>query len=169
MMLGTSFPNFANAMTEINEFSDMNQVENEVNKYVVSEGKEVTFNMEQAILDGQSDFILSIGENINTINSAYKNTVSTSNDVMMIPELSLPIWGNWCGPGHGGGQPKDLLDYSCMLHDKDYAKYGYFDCGSDRRLIANINLHYKNMGAVEKGVALAVKAYFQAQMLVNRC
>lgn len=82
--------------------------------------------------------------------------------------LSLPIWGNWCGPGHGGGEALDLLDYACMMHDKDYAKYGYFDCASDLRLINRIDAFYFQMDSAEKVTANAVKAYFYAQSFV-RC
>lgn len=75
--------------------------------------------------------------------------------------------GNWCGPGYGGGPTKDLLDAACKQHDLDYGKYGYFDCNSDKRLIARIAVNYPSMGFLEKQIGAAVIGYFQAQTVVN--
>lgn len=47
--------------------------------------------------------------------------------------------------------------------------YGYFDCGSDLRLIARIQRDYSKMKILEKSAALAVSAYFTAQMGFNKC
>lgn len=153
------------AKHKINESSTIEEVENEINKYMIIDGKDVRFDENKAIKDGQSEFILEIGKKINTINETYDST----DDEWQLSKLKLPIWGNWCGPGHGGGPAKDLLDYSCMMHDKDYAKYGYFDCGSDRRLINRIDAYYFQMKTTEKIAANAIKLYFKAQMKINGC
>jgi len=54
------------------------------------------------------------------------------------PEAGLPVYGNWCGPGHGGGTPVDDLDKACMKHDKCYDRNGYFDCDCDRQLKVDV-------------------------------
>lgn len=47
-------------------------------------------------------------------------------------ELSVPIHGNWCGPGHGAGPALDLLDAACMRHDLCIvATGGPFNCACD--------------------------------------
>ena len=49
----------------------------------------------------------------------------------------VPVYGNWCGPGHGGesGSPIDPVDQVCCRHDKCYDSRGYFDCSCDRTLL----------------------------------
>ena len=47
----------------------------------------------------------------------------------------IPIYGNWCGPGHGGGPPIDAVDAVCRAHDLCYDREGYFDCGCNRDLV----------------------------------
>ena len=51
----------------------------------------------------------------------------------------LAVYGNWCGPGHGGGGPPiDAVDEVCFRHDRCYEERGYFDCSCDRDLIARM-------------------------------
>lgn len=51
------------------------------------------------------------------------------------PQQSIPLYGNWCGPGQSGpGAPIDDLDTCCMVHDNCYGREGYFDCGCDAAL-----------------------------------
>jgi hypothetical protein len=55
-------------------------------------------------------------------------------------ELSLPIYGNFCGPGHGdmSNDPIDAVDAVCKAHDSCYDSRGYFNCSCDRELIASM-------------------------------
>lgn len=53
---------------------------------------------------------------------------------------SLPLHGNWCGPGHPNSErttdpPIDELDHACYRHDKCYDRYGYYSCRCDVELI----------------------------------
>ena len=50
----------------------------------------------------------------------------------------LKIYGNWCGPKHGSGTPKDALDAACKVHDLCYDNYGYFNCKCDVDLVRTI-------------------------------
>ncbi|KGP71050.1 hypothetical protein [Pontibacillus yanchengensis] len=164
-MLGIAHPHITNASEiTVDENSSMEEVQEVMQQYITtdSEGR-VSFDVEKAVQDGQSDFVIESGEYINRLDQDYNPEGFTTMG------LSLPVWGNWCGPGHGGGTPKDDLDRACMYHDKDYAKYGYFDCDSDFRLIARIGVYYDDMGFIEKRVATAVASYFTAQTKVNGC
>lgn len=135
-----------------------------VQKYVRVDAGSVVFDREQAVRDGVSDDVLAAGEMVNGLSDGY---ASESPGGVSARKLSLPIWGNWCGPGHGGGAAKDLLDSACRAHDKFYAKKGYFNCSCDRTLIATIKRDYNRMHTTEKIAATAVKAYFSAQIRVN--
>ena len=75
-------------------------------------------------------------------------------------KLSLPVWGNWCGPGHGGGTPIDVLDSICRTHDRCYGARGYFACSCDREIVKNIRASVHRMGSRESLVAAAVATYF---------
>lgn len=47
-------------------------------------------------------------------------------------QISVPVHGNWCGPGHFGGPALDALDAACLRHDLCIAAHGApFDCGCD--------------------------------------
>ncbi|WP_099188416.1 phospholipase A2 family protein [Tepidibacter mesophilus] len=76
----------------------------------------------------------------------------------------LPVYGNWCGPGHGGGTPIDKVDEACMVHDKCYGKEGYFNCDCDKALTTEIRRLIKN-GDVQslkaKAVVTAMLAWFE--------
>jgi hypothetical protein len=54
-------------------------------------------------------------------------------------QLSFPIYGNYCGFGHGdptgNTAPIDAVDAVCREHDRCYALLGDFDCRCDRNLI----------------------------------
>lgn len=50
------------------------------------------------------------------------------------------IYGNWCGPRHGGGPAEDALDDICKTHDLCYARYGYFNCFCDKNFIKSVGL-----------------------------
>ncbi|MCB1348460.1 MAG: hypothetical protein KDK11_07380 [Maritimibacter sp.] len=47
-------------------------------------------------------------------------------------QLSIPVHGNWCGPGHGAGPALDALDAACLRHDLCIrAAGGPFNCACD--------------------------------------
>lgn len=55
---------------------------------------------------------------------------------------SLPVHGNWCGPGHGAAALAlpaiDPLDDACRRHDACYAQAGYSHCGCDLAFMAEL-------------------------------
>jgi hypothetical protein len=54
-------------------------------------------------------------------------------------QLSLPVYGNYCGFGHGDPTwktpPIDAVDLVCREHDRCYSLLGDFDSRCDRNLI----------------------------------
>lgn len=85
------------------------------------------------------------------------------------PQLSIPIHGNWCGPGHGGGPAIDPIDAVCRTHDKCYDRRGYSDCRCDRGLIARMPraiARTNSVAAKLKGTAAA--AFFASIPCVCR-
>lgn len=82
----------------------------------------------------------------------------------------LPVYGNWCGPGHGGGTPVDDLDRACMEHDRCHGERGYFDCQCDATLVQNIDraLVSGNVRPAGRVVGPAIRTWFSAQPCVVR-
>jgi len=85
-------------------------------------------------------------------------------DMVRAPE-ALPIYGRWCGPGHGGGTPIDDLDAACMRHDRCYSRKGYFDCGCDADLIRDISTAVATGNVRPQGRVMGpiIAAWFKAQ------
>ncbi|TDM02423.1 hypothetical protein [Macrococcus carouselicus] len=146
--------------------SDMEQI---INQFVTRDDDTgVHFDMDAAIKANASADVLAVGEEINYIsqnNKNLENTIAEQNatsntSTVQNRSISLPIWGNWCGPGHGGGTPKDKLDSLCKSHDLCYGKKGYFACSCDKNLINGINRYFGSMKIKERIAALAVKTYF---------
>jgi hypothetical protein len=56
--------------------------------------------------------------------------------------LSLPVYGNYCGRGHGdrtgNTPPIDAVDAVCREHDRCYARLGDFDGRCDRDLVESM-------------------------------
>ncbi|SOC45109.1 hypothetical protein [Salinicoccus kekensis] len=157
----------AEASTQkVDENSSFEETQLVLEQYITrTKDGEIKFDVEEAKDDGQSEFIIGTGQKINQVNQAYNKKPGE----VTVMALSLPVWGNWCGPGHGGGGTKDVLDNICKQHDLDYRDYGYFDCGSDKRLMSRIIAQTYKMKFLEKQMAYAVFAYFQAQSATNGC
>ncbi|MDX8345820.1 hypothetical protein [Rossellomorea sp. YZS02] len=162
----------SNTKGTIDQNSSIEEVELVMEKYTYTEGGTVFFDVEKAKNDGQSEFIIESGLALNSISQEYKDYINGPEKTtgrFLLAKMSIPVYGNWCGPGHGSGSPIDYLDNACRQHDYGYQKYGYYDCDTDAKLIFQINQDYKKMGVKEKIYANAVKAYFSAQMKVRGC
>lgn len=147
--------------------SEQSIFEDEFEKYLAEDAHSsvgTVFQIDEAREQGASEDIIKAGQTFNAMEEQYGDAQEGQSSTQ---KISLPIWGNWCGPGYGGGKAKDLLDRACMNHDKCYASKGYFNCSCDRTLISSINRDYNRMHATEKIAATAVKAYFNAQVRVN--
>ncbi len=91
-------------------------------------------------------------------------------EIRAAPEDGIHVYGNWCGPGHGSGEPIDDVDRACMEHDKCYAQEGYFDCSCDSRLLGDLNraLASGRLSQEGRAAAIALSAWFSVQPCVNR-
>ena len=81
----------------------------------------------------------------------------------------LRVYGNWCGPGHGSGQPIDDLDRACMEHDKCYGRKGYLDCECDGQLVKTLDriIASGNVSPEARASALAIRGWFTVQPCVT--
>ena len=82
---------------------------------------------------------LAAGSDAPTCRCQTADASAGSASTPLATEGGIPIHGNWCGPGHGGGQPVDRLDEACMRHDQCYDRQGYLDCGCDQALVSEID------------------------------
>jgi hypothetical protein len=106
------------------------------------------------------------------VDGRLENIWPTPNQVMP-QQLSLPIYGNYCGPGHGDPTgrmpPIDAVDAVCRAHDLCYDNRGYFNCRCDRNLITSMPGAIANTPtAVGKGAGAAVLSYFANAACVCR-
>lgn len=149
----------ATSNSDINENSSVEDMLETMQKYIQQDkdGK-LIFNVDKAIEEEQSDFIIESGKEFNALSNHVENKKESQSAAEIL--RGMPVWGNWCGPGHGGGVPKDKLDSLCMTHDLCYKVKGYFDCGCDKALVAGITATLPFMKSAEKRAALAVAAYF---------
>jgi len=93
---------------------------------------------------------------------------------MSITNDGVPVWGNYCGPGHGDDPQEkpslDAVDEACKKHDKCYGD-NYFGCDCDLQLLADLpgaiaeEAAKGNTAAVAAGEAIL--AYFSAQTPVT--
>jgi hypothetical protein len=71
--------------------------------------------------------------------------------------LSIPVYGNWCGPGFGGPNPPiDAVDQVCCRHDKCFDDRGFDDCSCNRDLLARMPAAITSSGVSAAGRAAGV-------------
>ena len=79
-------------------------------------------------------------------------------------QQELPIYGKYCGPGHGdssGCTPEDEVDAVCCRHDRCYSENGYFDCGCDKDLVTSMpGAIADTPSAAGKAAGTAAMAFF---------
>lgn len=147
--------------------TDNDKLTETVLRYVENEDNLLQFNLPRAHNDRVNKEIIEIGLLFNKYSEAMNK--QTTNRGLSTRTLSIPIWGNWCGYGYGSGDPIDLLDYACKLHDQCYEKNKYWDCDCDKALIDRIDGDLDDMTSGQRKAAIAIKAYFLAQRFVNGC
>jgi hypothetical protein len=79
--------------------------------------------------------------------------------------LSLPVYGNYCGAGHGDPTfktpPIDAVDLVCREHDRCYSLLGDFDKRCDQNLIEIMPTAIANTRSpLGKQVGLLTLLYF---------
>jgi len=104
---------------------EMQEQQNRLERYVaVSKEGHVTFDVDAAIAAGEDKEIMEIGRRLNEFSRAMNNPTRSG----------IPVYGNWCGPWYGDGEPIDALDAICRAHDQCYDFAGWLDCGCDATL-----------------------------------
>lgn len=154
----------ANTQIEIG-VNDLDTMTSGIERHLIDGPNGKYFDKEAAQAAGENQFVIEAGEDFNMIMEQNREAQSQSEggDEAMQNELSVPVWGNWCGPGHSGPEPPvDTLDTLCMRHDKCYAARGYFDCYCDAQLKAEIDRFAHQMTPKERSMAAAVKMAFSA-------
>ena len=81
--------------------------------------------------------------------------------------LSLPVYGNYCGRGHGdrtGNKPPvDAVDAVCREHDLCYARLGDFDGRCDRALVESMpSAIASTPSPIGKKVGILTMLYFSS-------
>lgn len=153
----------------IKGYADENLVETEVNieslqKYLYKENENTYFDVSKAEQYGESEFILEIGNTYNLLAKLDDNT--TQGKQRVVRAISIPIYGNYCGPGtdfNNAGNPKDQLDKYCMYHDVCYGARGWGNKQCDKEFVANLKTGLRNgtiKGTWAKTVANATILYF---------
>ena len=82
-------------------------------------------------------------------------------------QLSLPVYGNYCGLGHGdptgNTPPIDAVDAVCREHDLCYARLGDFDGRCDRALVESMpSAIASTPSPVGKKVGILTMLYFSS-------
>jgi hypothetical protein len=71
--------------------------------------------------------------------SELDKILGSSDDQVAQQQLSLPVYGNYCGRGHGdptgNTPPIDAVDAVCREHNACYRLFGDFDSRCDRNLV----------------------------------
>lgn len=130
-----------------------------IKPYIRTTADGVRYFDEQAARNDHVDEVtIEVGNNFNLISSAYEKAKHPEYGTV---RMSIPVWGNWCGPGYSGpAAPKDYLDTACMHHDICYGEKGYFNCSCDRELINEIWRNMSKMKRKERLMASAVLIFF---------
>ena len=82
-------------------------------------------------------------------------------------QLSLPVYGNYCGLGHGDPTwkkpPVDAVDLVCREHDRCYSLLGDFDRRCDENLIQLMPTAIANTRSLDgKNAGLLALLYFSS-------
>ena len=74
--------------------------------------------------------------------SELANIPGSPDNQISLHQASLPVYGNYCGPGHddptGKTPPVDAVDAVCREHNRCYRLLGAFDSRCDRNLIESM-------------------------------
>lgn len=83
----------------------------------------------------------------------FSSSSSATENVDTLPrpatsEAGFSMHGNWCGPNHpkdinNAGDPIDILDKQCKVHDLCYIEKGEYDCSCDRAMVLDIDNNQK--------------------------
>ena len=125
-------------------------------------------------------------EGINLLNTLYQSgelslheafellkSASPGGDQITPQQLSLPVYGNYCGAGHGDPTgrtpPTDAVDAICREHDRCYRRLGDFDFRCDRALIRDMPSAIADTPSpIGKSVGFLALLHFSSTVLPSR-
>jgi hypothetical protein len=97
--------------------------------------------------------IVNMGADI-AVNSVSRTVAGEGN-------ITAPVHGKWCGPGHpknpdSDPEPEDALDAACRRHDLCYSKRGNPNCKCDQDLVKEIagNRDPAELSVTERAIVL---------------
>jgi Phospholipase A2 len=90
---------------------------------------------------------------------------------LVTSSVGLPIYGNYCGPGHGDPTgitpPIDDVDGVCRAHDMCYKNAGSWNCGCDRALITSMPAAIASTPSQQgKAAGALVQSFFSQSLCV---
>ncbi|GEQ62541.1 hypothetical protein M2904_10085 (plasmid) [Vagococcus lutrae] len=133
-------------------------------QYVIQSEDGLIFDVEQAIQNQENEIVIEVGENFNYFAKLDDN--STEGKRRLVRAISIPIYGNYCGPGtdfNAAGNPIDQLDRYCMYHDLCYGANGWGNKQCDIQFVTNLTTGLRNgtiTGSKAVSVANAAILYF---------
>jgi hypothetical protein len=109
--------------------------------------------------------LLPLGETSVPVVSELLEKVGAQGTQITPQELNLPVYGNYCGRGHGdptgNTPPVDAVDAVCREHNLCYGLLGDFDPRCDRNLIESMpNAIAITPSPTGKNAGLLVLLYF---------
>ena len=156
-------PTQAFANTAANYEAD--QVVENVNQYLyTTENGLLKFDKERAITNCEDEIVIQTGEKIEEIALAYYE-YELAQETGIALAVTIPIYGNYCGPGYGSGFPLDVLDAQCQKHDDCYggteAPEGYHSCYCDWELVDDVRSVLSSLDVDQTVTAYAIIGYFE--------
>ena len=84
----------------------------------------------------------------------------------------VPLYGNWCGPGHPSDStnalpPIDFVDTACKNHDLCYEERGYFNCSCDLTFQEELQTGFADTGATTEDYPFLVEYASDSPDAVN--
>ncbi len=106
-----------------------------------------------------------VGEISLPIVSELAKSEGPNNNQGTTPQVRLPVYGNYCGRGHGdptgSTPPIDAVDAVCREHNMCYRRLGDFDPRCDRDLVENMPSAIENTPSpTGKNAGLLAMLYF---------
>lgn len=144
-------------------FNEVQGIGEKVAKYLVVDGSYVYFNYEKAQENQESIEVVRQGLLLESISNEFHNIKDPK---LKSVYISIPIWGNYCGPGYNGEdftkESLDILDEGCRQHDKCF-KWGLSltqNCECNKALVDYIDRNKDKMSGKMAVVAWAIRTYF---------
>lgn len=154
IMVVILIPNTALANMMNPEIREMDLREEVIDKYLYLDASgNVVYERDKAVKDNVDQLTLEVADFV------YNFMAQQINSDGAVPFISVPVYGNWCGPEYGQGSPIDLLDECCRRHDVCYGEIGYHKCSCDRKLVADIDKYIDRMSGKQYVAALGVRKW----------